>query len=84
MLIKTRMSHLKLTQKDLAVKSGLKSNNFQQVSNISRGVCGFPPKHIKSFAVALQLDAQDIINAMAEDYKIALKKVINENNNTNN
>lgn len=59
-----------VSQQDLSSLLGYKNGQF--VSNIERGLCAIPAKHISSLSAIIKVPPSEIINAMVEDYKLSL------------
>ena len=57
-----------ISQVKLSEAMGFKGGQY--VSNIERGLCSIPPEKILIVADMLKLNVEDIIDKMAEDFKI--------------
>jgi len=66
-LVKQSRLASNLTQEDISRELGYK--NAQFVSNISRGKCSLPIKHIVKTAELLKIDKLEIKVAMLRDYE---------------
>ena len=73
-LILAERSKLGLTQKQLAIRLGLRSGQY--VHNIEKLQCNFPPKKIAKLSLALSIPLEKIKYAMMEDYIEAVKSEI--------
>lgn len=71
-LIKRRRKELGMTQPQLSAKLGYTSKNGQTVSNIERGMCQLPIKHINQLSLILRISREAIIIEMIADYVQAL------------
>lgn len=81
----------KVSQQDLSILLGFKSGSGQFISNVERGLCGFPPKLVPKICSALNLDEEILLEAMMKDYGDAIKEEVtkisekrNENANATN
>lgn len=72
-LVKQSRQKVKLTQTELSYKLGFKNGQF--VSNIERGICSIPSKAILKVAVELNIQPQEIIDAMVQDFNEYLMKI---------
>jgi transcriptional regulator with XRE-family HTH domain len=70
-LILAERTKLGLTQKQLAIRLGLRSGQY--VHNIEKLQCNFPPKKIAKLSLALSIPLEKIKYAMMEDYIEAVK-----------
>jgi antitoxin component HigA of HigAB toxin-antitoxin module len=75
-LIKRRIEFLGLNQTKLSNNLGWKNNNSQQLSNIILGKCQLPPKHIKRLSQEIKVNESIVVEAMANDYRLALLNTI--------
>jgi hypothetical protein len=75
-LIKRRIEFLGINQTKLSNNLGWKNNNSQQLSNIICGKCQLPPKHIKRLSQEIKVHESIVIEAMANDYRLALLNTI--------
>lgn len=65
-----------VSQRDLATELGHSSP--QMISNIERGLCGFPTTGIRIFSrVYGRIAASQLIEAKIADYKKQLQKMVN-------
>lgn len=69
--IKTWRKHRDISQQDLAQCVGFK--NGQYISNVERGIASFPPNKILRLCEVLDMDTENIIQAIVEDYRIHLE-----------
>lgn len=60
-----------ITQEELSEKMGLtqKRKSYQQISNIERGVCQLPIKHVAKISEVLGVTKETIIDLLVQDYK---------------
>lgn len=58
---------LKLTQKQLAQRLGLKHDQF--ICNIERGNAGIPVERIKTFASVLNVEVKKLVKLKAKTYE---------------
>jgi transcriptional regulator with XRE-family HTH domain len=72
-LLRQKREAANLSQTDICGKIGWK--NGQYISNIERGLCQVPVKHINQLAVELGIGATEIVDAMILDYK---EKIVSE------
>lgn len=78
MLIKLARINKGLSQHELECKAFGNNKNGQFVSNIERGKCTIPAKHLQAMAQALDIDAKLIVEAIIKDYRRYLMEVLNE------
>jgi transcriptional regulator with XRE-family HTH domain len=71
-----RRIELNLTQQDLATNIFGINRNAQFISNLERGKCQFPPKHLKKLAIYLDVSIDHLARLMAEDYE---ESILHEN-----
>jgi transcriptional regulator with XRE-family HTH domain len=71
-LIKQKRKELKITQPELSARLGYTSKTGQTVSNVERGTCQLPIKHINQLSLILRVSREAIILEMVADYKQAL------------
>lgn len=67
-LIRSRRVFLGMTQSELSRDLKWKCINAQQISNIEKGKCQLPIKHIVVMAKSLRVDPIEIVTAMKIDY----------------
>lgn len=60
-----------LTQSDVAQKLGYTSPQF--ISNIERGLCSAPVKHLKDFAKMYNLDTEELIRLLLAEHESQLR-----------
>lgn len=71
-LIKTKRENLNMTQTELARRLGWEKSQSMFVSNIENCKVQLPIKKIDAVIVILDIDEDDLIEAMALDYKNAI------------
>jgi transcriptional regulator with XRE-family HTH domain len=64
-----------LTQSDVAQKLGYTSPQF--ISNIERGLCSAPVKHLKDFAKMYNLDTEELIQLLLTEHESILRTALN-------
>lgn len=57
------------SQTDLGAMLGMKTGQGQMISNIERGKCGLPPKHVYKVCKELKIRPEFLADAMANEYK---------------
>lgn len=75
--IKMKRKQLNLSQEKLTEKMGWPKKTSMFLSNIERGICQFPAKHINALSSALEVEKELIIMMMAKDYESQLLKESN-------
>ncbi len=66
-----------LTQSDVAQRLGYTSPQF--ISNIERGLCSAPVKHLKDFAKMYHLDSEELIGLLLSEHETLLREALNLN-----
>lgn len=70
MHIKNKREVLGLSQADLAIKLGwLSYAGPQSISNVERGNCQFPLKHVKKLCEVIATPETEMIELLASDYR---------------
>lgn len=64
-IIRTYRAKAEISQEDLAIE--LRYNNGQMVSNIERGLCGLPLKHIKKTCEVMSIEHEKMKEAILSD-----------------
>ena len=64
-----------LTQSDVAQRLGYTSPQF--ISNIERGLCSAPVKHLKDFAKMYNLDSEELIGLLLTEHETMLRSALN-------
>lgn len=64
-----------LTQSDVAQRLGYTSPQF--ISNIERGLCSAPVKHLKDFAKMYNLDSEELIGLLLTEHETMLRTALN-------
>lgn len=64
-----------LTQSDVAQRLGYTSPQF--ISNIERGLCSAPVKHLKDFAKMYHLDNEELIGLLLNEHELMLRAALN-------
>ena len=57
-----------ISQSELSGELGYKKNQGQFISNVERGLCSLPDKHILKVSEVLNLDANVLISAKIDDF----------------
>jgi transcriptional regulator with XRE-family HTH domain len=73
-LIAKQRQKRKLRQLDVAMELGYKT--AQYVSLVERGIAPMPIEHVAKWADVIQINKRQLLNAMVEDYKLRVIKVI--------
>lgn len=68
-LIKNRRKDLRMSQAKLSGFLGWSHKNAQYLSNIERGLSGFPVDYVNKLSCALNVSREMIIEMMTRDYK---------------
>jgi len=76
--IKSKRNELKISQKQLSDKIGLKTKDGQFLSNVERGLCQFPIKYIKQLSQVLNVSEETIVELMTNDYKKCILKALDK------
>lgn len=79
-LVKDKRKQLKISQYSVSFELGFQARG-QFISNLERGLCSIPKKDIAKLSEILQIERDEIINAMIEDYALELysyNKELNE------
>lgn len=81
-LIRTkRINHPKnYSQSDLSVLLGYKNGQF--ISNVERGLCNVPLKMMKKISDVLEIDPNDLKQAILRDHEETLTNFFNRNSAT--
>lgn len=81
-LIRTkRINHPKnYSQSDLSVLLGYKNGQF--ISNVERGLCNVPLKMMKKISDVLEIDPDDLKQAILKDHEETLTNFFNRTNST--
>lgn len=69
-LIKEARGETTITQSEIATRLGLRNGQF--VSNVERGLCGFPLPKLKMLQHSLNLKSEDIKEAILKDKEVEL------------
>jgi transcriptional regulator with XRE-family HTH domain len=78
-LIISRRKQLGLSQKQVYDQLPFKGSQPQFLSNVERGKCSLPAKHIRKISEVLQIEPEVMIDAFVSDYKrLVLNEVQNE------
>jgi transcriptional regulator with XRE-family HTH domain len=64
-----------LTQSDVAQKLGYTSPQF--ISNIERGLCSAPVKHLKDFAKMYNVNTEELIQLLLTEHESVLRSALN-------
>lgn len=73
--LKTHRVKSGLTQSDVAQRLGYTSPQF--ISNIERGLCSAPVKHLKDFAKMYNLDSEELIQLLLTEHETMLRVALN-------
>jgi len=65
-----------LTQSDVAQRLGYTSPQF--ISNIERGLCSAPIKHLKDFASMYNLDSEELIGLLLSEHESLLRVALSD------
>lgn len=83
-LIRNRRTDLKISQRQLHRKIFSIGKDGQFVSNVERGKCSLPVKHIPAISELLEIDPNELIEAFVKDYRDQIiKAVANESSSIN-
>lgn len=77
-LLKMQRERANLSQRELAHLFGYRAANGQFFSNVERGKCGLPPKHIPALAKLFNLPEEIIKDAVVRDTLERLEREIEE------
>lgn len=72
LILRSRREELDMTQADLAKRLGWVKSHSMFVSNIENCKVQIPTRKVKKVVDALDLDIEDIIEAMVDDYRACL------------
>lgn len=75
-LIKQSRIRKGLTQTQVSTIFMPTNRNSQVLSNIERGVCGIPPRHIPTLCGILEVPVQEMLDAMVMDYRENLMGIV--------
>jgi len=78
-LIKNCRKKLNLSQNDLSALLGWSHKNAQYVSNIERGLSGFPVEYVNKLSCALNVSRETIIEMMTKDYQEQVLEQVSRN-----
>ena len=66
-----------VSQSKLSSELGYRNGQF--ISNVERGICSIPLDKVKKVADVLSIDAEDIKEALVDDYKSKIDKALLSN-----
>lgn len=78
-LIRNRRKDLKMSQAKLSGFLGWSHKNAQYLSNIERGLSGFPVEYVNKLSCALNVSREIIIEMMTRDYKEQVLEQVSKN-----
>jgi transcriptional regulator with XRE-family HTH domain len=70
-LSRTYRNRTPYSQGDVARQMGYRNDQF--MSNVERGLCNLPPKHIPKFCRILNVPTSVVVDAMVADFRATLE-----------